>query len=214
MSRWSRSVPGVTTIAVHRFGMLLGVAAIPMGSGDITNDIANAFATKRTFAERLKGLDGSAIAAPKDNHEPVEVPPIADDGMAEPQRVTKAQVIGVIRARLDLIFREVVLQLETLGFTGPQARQVVLTGGGAELRAIADFAQGALNRNVRIGRPAGLTGLPPAQSGPAFATLAGLALFAAADTPDIYNSGPPPKPAKGQGGGRLLTMFEKLRGSI
>ena len=205
---------GVTTVAVHKYGMLLGVAAIPMGSGDITNDIATAFATKRSFAERLKALDGAAIATPKDNHEPVEVPPISDDGMAEPQRVTKAQIIGVIRARLDMIFGEVAVQLDLLGFTGPQARQVVLTGGGAELRAIADFAQGALGRNVRIGRPRGLTGLPEAQSGPAFATLAGLALFAADDIADIWHSGPATRPQTRAGGGRLATMFEKLRGSL
>ncbi len=205
---------GVTTVAVHSFGMLVGVAAIPMGSNDITNDIASAFATKRSIADRLKAVEGAAITAPKDNHEPVEVPPINDDGMTEPARVTRAQIIGVIRHRLDLIFGEVATKLDQLGFTGPQARQVVLTGGGAELRAIADFAQGALGRNVRIGRPRGLTGLPQAQSGPAFATLAGLALFAAADIPDIWHSGPAPGPKSPRGGGRVLTMIEKLRGSI
>ena len=205
---------GVTTVAVHSFGMLVGVAAIPMGSNDITNDIASAFATKRSIADRLKAVEGAAITAPKDNHEPVEVPPINDDGLSEPARVTKAQLIGVIRHRLDLIFSEVAAKLDQLGFVGPQARQVVLTGGGAEMRAIADFAQGALGRNVRIGRPRGLTGLPPAQSGPAFATLAGLALFAAADVPDIWHSGPAAGPKSPRGGGRMMTMIEKLRGSI
>nr|WP_310523051.1 cell division protein FtsA [Polymorphobacter sp.] len=203
---------GVTTIAVHSFGMLVGVAAIPMGGDDITYDLAAAFATRRSHAERLKALDGSAMAVPKDNHEAVEIPPMNDDSMAEPLRVPKAQIIGVVRHRLDLIFREVAIKLDQLGFTGPQARQLVLTGGGAELRSIADFAQGALNRNVRIGRPRGLTGLPPAQSGPAFATLAGLVLFAAAEVPDIWHMTAAPKPSGG--GGRLATMIEKLRGSL
>ena len=62
---------------------------------------------------------------------------------------------------------------------------MVLTGGGAELKGIADYAQGVLGRAVRIGRPRGLTGLPEAHSGPAFATLAGLALFAASDPVDL-----------------------------
>ena len=203
---------GVTTIAVHSFGMLVGVAAIPMGADDITYDLAAAFATKRSHAERLKALDGSAIAAQRDNHEAVEIPPMSDDVMAEPMRVPRAQLIGVIRHRLDLLFGEVAQKLDLLGFTGPQARQLVLTGGGAELRGIADFAQGALNRNVRIGRPRGLTGLPPAQSGPAFATLAGLVLFAAAEVPDIWHMTAAPKAAGG--GGRLAMMIEKLRGSV
>ena len=203
---------GVTTIAVHNYGMLVGVAAIPMGGDDITYDLAAEFATRRSHAERLKALDGSAIAVPKDNHDVVEIPPMNDDSTSEPVRATKAQIIGVIRHRLDMLFGEIAIKLDELGFTGPQARQLVLTGGGAELRAIADFAQGALNRNVRIGRPRGLTGLPLAQSGPAFATLAGLVLFAAAEQPDIWHM-PSVQKSPG-GGGKLATMIEKLRGSM
>ncbi len=204
---------GVTTVAVHRWGMLVGVATIPMGANDITADLAAAFSTKLIHAERLKALDGSAMAAPKDNHEGVEIPPMSDEGLADPLRVPKAQIIGVIRHRLDLLFGEVASKLDKLGFTGPQARQVVLTGGGAELRAIVDFAQGALNRNVRIGRPRGLTGLPPAQSGPAFATLAGLVLFAASEVPDIWNNPPPAKAPPGKGG-LFATTLEKLKNSF
>jgi cell division protein FtsA len=203
---------GVTTIAVHNYGMLVGVAAIPMGGDDITYDLAAEFATRRSHAERIKALDGAAIAVPKDNHEVVEIPPMNDDSTSEPVRATKAQIIGVIRHRLDMLFGEIAIKLDELGFTGPQARQLVLTGGGAELRAIADFAQGALNRNVRIGRPRGLTGLPLAQSGPAFATLAGLVLFAAAEQPDIWHM-PSVQKSPG-GGGKLAMMIEKLRGSM
>jgi cell division protein FtsA len=184
-----------------------------MGANDITADLAAAFSTKLIHAERLKALDGSAMAAPKDNHEGVEIPPMSDEGLADPLRVPKAQIIGVIRHRLDLLFGEVASKLDMLGFTGPQARQVVLTGGGAELRAIVDFAQGALNRNVRIGRPRGLTGLPPAQSGPAFATLAGLVLFAASEVPDIWNNPPAAKAPPGKGG-LFATTLEKLKNSF
>ncbi len=49
-----------------------------------------------------------------------------------------------------------ILALKDLGFSGPVGRQVVLTGGGAELKGMADYMQGALGRSVRIGRPRGL----------------------------------------------------------
>jgi cell division protein FtsA len=74
--------------------------------------------------------------------------------------------------------------LKAMGFGGAIGRQVVLTGGGAELKGIADYAQGVLGRTVRIGRPA-MPGLPEAHSGPAFSTLAGLALFAASGEMDL-----------------------------
>lgn len=206
---------GVTNIAVHMMGQLIGVATVPMGAGDITSDIASAFATKRVHAERLKVLYGAAITSPKDNHEAVEILPISDDDNAEARRVPTAQMIGVIRHRLDALFGEVGKALTTMGYVGPQARQVVLTGGGAELRAITDFAAGVLGRSVRLGRPRGLTGLPDAQSSCAFSTLAGLALFAAADVQDLYHarSGkvvPNPEIRGGGWGG----MFAKLKSSI
>lgn len=206
---------GVTNIAVHMMGQLVGVASVAMGAGDITNDIASAFATRRSHAERLKTLSGGAITAQKDNHELLDVPPIADDESAEPTRVPKSQLISVIRHRLDLLFGEVALRLPELGFAGPQARQVVITGGGAEIKSIADFAQGVLGKNVRLGQPRGLTGLPDAQSKSAFATLAGLVLFAAEDRPDLWNSTVPKKAAAGgKAPGKWQAMVEKLKGSL
>ena len=208
---------GVTNIAVHLMGQLVGVASVPMGAGDITNDIASAFATRRSYAERLKTLYGAAITAQKDNHDLIEIPPISDDEGAETAQVPRSQIIAVVRHRLDLLFGEVALRLPQLGFAGPQARQVVLTGGGAEIKSIADFAQGVLGKNVRVGKPGGLTGLPDAQSGSAFATLVGLALFAAEDLPDLWNAKPvggvPRAGGKG-GGGRLQQMVDKLRSSL
>jgi len=203
---------GVTTVAVHKFGMLVGVATISMGAGDITADIASTFATRLADAERLKVLEGSAIAVSKDNSDIIEVPSISDEGMGEPARVPRAQIIAVIRQRLDMIFSAVEQQFAILGFTGPRARQVVLTGGGAELRSIAEYAQGLLGRNVRVGRPLGLTGLPPAQSGPAFATLAGLVLFAGAEEPDIWHN--PPGQRNGPERTGILAALERLRKSF
>ncbi|MBX9859608.1 MAG: cell division protein FtsA, partial [Sphingomonas sp.] len=93
--------------------------------------------------------------------------------------------IAVIRQRLDHLMGEIQRALKDLGFDGPVGRQVVLTGGGAELKGIADYAQAALGRSVRVGRPRGLTALPEAHAGPAFATLAGLAFYAAANPMDL-----------------------------
>lgn len=207
---------GLTNIAVHAGGQLIGVASIGMGAGDITSDIASSFATRRSHAERLKTLHGAAVTTQKDNHDIIEVPPISDDDSAEVVRVQKAQLIAVIRHRLDLLFGEVAKQLIELGFSGPQARQVVLTGGGAELKAIADFAQGVLGKNVRLGRPRGLTGMPDAQAGCAFATISGLALFAAADVPDLWNTRVPDRRgrAAAASGGRWQNMVDKLKSSL
>jgi len=105
----------------------------------------------------------------------------------------------VIRQRVERTTAEVEAALKDMGFVKPVGGQVVLTGGGAELKNIADYMQGVLGRSVRVGRPKQLTGLPDAHSGPAFSTLVGLALLAGSGRGDIRDiagpvvRGPQPK---------------------
>jgi cell division protein FtsA len=176
---------GVTNVSVFAGGMLVGLKSLPIGGIDITDDIASAFGTRRVEAERMKCFYGSAMTSPRDNHEMIEIAPIAgqQEGI-ETARIARAQLVAVIRQRLEHLTGEIATALKELGFSGPFGRQVVLTGGGSELKGVADYAQGVLGRAVRIGRPS-LPGLPEAHSGPAFATLAGLALFAASDELDL-----------------------------
>lgn len=206
---------GVTTVAVHGGGMLAGLVSIPMGAGDITADIAASFGTRRAAAERLKTLSGAATSSPRDNHDMVEVPPLDPDDGQESRRVPRSELIAVIRARLDLIFGEVDSALKEIGFTGAAGRQVVLTGGGAELRGIADFAQGSLARNVRVGRPRGLVGLPEAQSTAAFATLAGLILHGSQPRLDLARM---PVSRGGRGGTQpknaIFRLLDQLKRQI
>ena len=175
----------VTNVSLHSGGMLVGLRSIPLGAKDITDDIACAFGIQRRDAERLKTFYGSAMTSPRDNHEMIDANPIGAEDGAEPTRLTRAQLMTVVRARIEELTSEVEAALKALGFTGPVGRQVVLTGGGAELKNIADYMQGVLGRAVRVGRPRTITGLPEAHSGPAFATLVGLANLAASGSGDI-----------------------------
>ena len=64
-------------------------------------------------------------------------------------------------------------------------RITVIGVGGAEMTGLADYAQAALGRPVRIGKAPQLKGLPEAHAVPGFATLAGLVLYAAEDPIDV-----------------------------
>ena len=175
----------VTNVSLHAGGMLVGLRSIPLGAKDITDDIACAFAIKRRDAERIKCYHGSAMTSPRDNHEMIEADQVGSDDQSEPTRITRAQLMTVIRQRVEELTGQIDDALKSLGFTGPVGRQVVLTGGGAELKNIADYMQGVLGRAVRVGRPRTITGLPDAHSGPAFSALVGLAGLAASGTGDI-----------------------------
>lgn len=204
---------GVTSVSVFVAGQLAGIHSIAQGAGDIADDIASTFGTRRAEAERIMCRYGSASTSPRDNHEMVELAPIAggQDGV-EAARITRAELVAVIRRRLENWTGEIAAALKHLGFSSSRC-QVVLTGGGAEMKGIADYLQGALGRTVRIGRPT-MPGLPEAHSGPRFATLAGLALFAASDELDLGTHFRPPPGTSGgapSGGmfGRLISAFRR-----
>ena len=206
---------GVTNVSLFAGGLLVGLKSIPVGGADITDDISSAFGTRRARAERMKCFYGSATSSPRDNHDMIDVAPIgSEDENADTNRITRAQLIGVIRQRLDHWFGEITKALDEMGFSGPVGRQVVLTGGSAELKGIADYAQGVLGRAVRVGRPRGMAGMPEAHSGPAFAALVGLAHFAATDPADLRQL-----PAAGQAvhktsaGGLFSRFVAALRSS-
>jgi len=190
----------VTNVSVFAGGMLLGLRAVPMGSGDITDAIASAFGIRRYQAERLKCVSGSAIASPSDHREmiPVNGPnegwnedgnsPVAR-GADDKNRIARAELVSVVTQHLSQLTGEVGRSLKDMGFSGTRAGQVVLTGGGAELAGLAEFTQSALGMPVRVGRAPSLKGLPEAHSTPGFSTLAGLCLYAAEDPVDIRSVG-------------------------
>ena len=126
-------------------------------------------------------------------------------------RITKAQLNAVVCQRVDSIVSDIARALKELGFSGPSSHQVVLTGGGAELKGIAEHMQSALGRTVRIGRPSGLSGIPEAHGGPAFSTLVGLIQYAASDRIDM-------KSGLGRGDnystGAMPGLFERIKRAI
>ena len=99
----------VTHVSVHAGGMLLGLKSIPVGSNDITDAIASNFGIRRSQAERLKCVSGSAIATP-------ERPPRDDPGQRarrggrqhrwpaardEHNRIARAELVAVVTERLS-----------------------------------------------------------------------------------------------------------------
>lgn len=201
----------VTNVSVFAAGMLLGLRAIPMGSGDITDAVASAFGIRRFQAERLKCVSGSAIASPSDHREMIPVHGPNEGDVGEPSgptargaddknRIARAELISVITQSQSQLTTEIGKALKDMGFSGTRAGQVVLTGGGAELAGLAEFTQSALAMPVRIGRAPSLTGLPEAHATPGFAGLAGLCLYAAEDPVDIRSIGPRYMSARDFGG--------------
>jgi len=170
---------GTTSVAVFFDSELIHTDSIPLGGLHVTRDLARGLSTPMTQAERIKTLYGSCQPSPSDSRQMIEVPPIADDGASEGTLVPRSMLVGIIRPRMEEIFEMVRARLQDAGYDRVAGRRVVLTGGAAQLPGAGELAGQVLDKQVRIGRPRGIEGLPDAVVGPAFATVTGLLRFAA-----------------------------------
>ena len=169
---------GTTTIAVFQGGHLVHTDTIPVGGVHVTNDIARGLSTPLVHAERMKTLYGSALPSPSDDREILKVPLVGEDEDGATNQVPRSMLVQIIQPRLEETFELVRSHLEAGGFDKGAGRRVVLTGGAAQLQGLRDLAALVLDKQVRLGRPVGIQGLPEATGGPAFATCAGLLRYA------------------------------------
>ncbi|MCE7887256.1 MAG: cell division protein FtsA [Alphaproteobacteria bacterium PRO2] len=168
---------GVTSYAVFHGGSIIYSDAIPIGGQHVTSDIARGLTTSLADAERLKVLYGSALGAGHDESELIDVPRLGEDERHQPNHVPRSLLVGIIQPRIEEIFELVRARLHDSGLGPALGRRVVLTGGASQIAGLRDIAQHVMDKQVRMGRPIRLSGLPDAVSGPAFSTAAGLLTY-------------------------------------
>jgi cell division protein FtsA len=180
---------GTTTVAVFFDGCVVFTDTIPVGGGHVTNDIARGLSTPISKAERLKTLHGCATLSPLDDRETLEVPQVGEDADALPNQVQKSMLIRIIQPRLEEMLEMVKSRLVESGFDKIGGRRAVLTGGASQMPGLRDLAQKILDKQVRLGRPNRINGLPEPAAGPAFSTCAGLLAYAVDPGFDVPTTG-------------------------
>jgi cell division protein FtsA len=168
---------GTTGMAVFAEGQLLHTAQLPVGGQHVTNDIARLLSTPVAQAERLKTLYGSAQPSPDDDREMLSISLVGEEEH-HVHKIPRSEVVRFIKPRLEETFELARARLEAACLTRESGNRVVLTGGASQLPGAREMASRILDRQVRLGKPAHLRGLPEFASGPAFATAAGLLAWA------------------------------------
>ena len=163
---------GTSELAVFEEGNLVHLAVFPIGSANITNDIAIVLKTDIDLAESIKIRSGSCIFKGTNKKEKIEL----EDG--EILVFSPKMVAGIIEARVSEIFGEVNKELKKIGKQGKLPAGIVLTGGGANLPKIVDLAKKELKISCRVWKPSEFSNL---EDGLIFATACGLVLRGAED---------------------------------
>jgi len=179
-----------TSLAVFEEGDLIHLAIFPLGSGNITNDIAIGLRTEVAIAEDIKKQHGACVITKTDHlpvHEKKNRTPArnvsrsdADGGKkievfdkSYPLSFTKKNLVDIIEPRVSEILDLMQKELKSIGRQELLPGGVVLTGGGVKLPKIKDLVKEQLKLPCQIGIPRGIVGLG---EDPALATVTGLVL--------------------------------------
>ncbi len=209
---------GTSSVVIFEEGKLLDLAVFPIGSGNITNDIAIGFKTEIEIAERIKkdygSLAGKAskktidfdISSFSDSEEKIDINIEEETKKKKKEKpkiskntlfFSEKELEKIIEARVSEIFELVGKEIKKVGRQGLLPAGMVLTGGGAKLPGIVELAKKEFKLPCRIGSPKDFKGL---EKDSCLSTVCGLILNKI-DRDDIRLSG------SGNGIGKKIRGF-------
>jgi cell division protein FtsA len=170
---------GATSVSIFIKKHMIYADSIRMGGDHVTSDISMGLQVPTANAERIKTFYGGVQATGMDDREMIEIGGETGDYEHDRRTASRAELIGIMRPRVEEILEEVRARLDAAGFDHLPNQQIVLTGGGSQIPGLDLMATKILGQQVRLGRPLRVHGLPQAATGPGFSSAVGLALFAA-----------------------------------
>ncbi|WP_101067941.1 cell division protein FtsA [Roseovarius salinarum] len=158
---------------------MLYADTVRIGGDHVTSDISMGLQVPKAVAERIKTFYGGLVATGMDDRDMIEIGGDTGDWDHDRRKVSRAELIGIMRPRVEEILEEVRTRLDAAGFDHLPSQQIVLTGGGSQIPGLDALAARILGQQVRLGRPMRVHGLPQAATGPGFASAVGMCLQAA-----------------------------------
>ena len=141
---------GTTSLCIYEEGKLIHAAIFPIGSGNITNDLAIGLKTSVDAAEAVKLTFGSASPKGISGRETIDLKEIDQNSR---NTVSRRFITDIIQVRLAEIFEFVNNELKLTGRAGKLPVGAVLVGGGSKIPGLVDLAKDELELPAQIGIP-------------------------------------------------------------
>ncbi len=168
---------GSTNYLVYARGHIAAAGSLPVGGDHVTNDLVQGLGLSSLRAERLKADHGGALVREQDRFRKAKAPAVS---ASEPEReFSLYDVRAIMNARMDELFQMLAERFQREELLESLHAGVVLTGGGAYMREVAELAERALGRTCRVGLPVGFAALPSEWCVPEHATVLGLLRYTA-----------------------------------
>ncbi len=167
---------GSTELLVYTGGVARHTAAIPVGGDHFSNDLAVGLRTPIPEAEKIKREYSCAWREMLHEDPAIEIASVGD---RPPRTVFGRMLCEIVEPRAQELLALVRDELKRAGLDTQMPAGLVLTGGGARLRAFAELAERIFQLPVRVASPRGLAEMTEAISHPEYATAVGLLVYGA-----------------------------------
>lgn len=160
-----------TSMVAFEEGDLLHTAVLPMGSENITKDVALGLRTSIEVAERVKleyGNCNSEIISKKDEFD------LFDFGAPEHEIVRHKFLGEIIEARAEEILSTVDQELKKIQRSGLLPAGVVFVGGGAKLPGLIELARKTMRLPASLGYPLNIVSVTDKVNDLGYTTAIGL----------------------------------------
>jgi len=165
---------GTTDVAIFKEGIIRHTAVIPFGGNIITEDIKEGCTIIKKQAEQLKVKFGCALASETTTNEVVVIPGLRG---RDPKEISVQNLAHIIQARMEEIIEQVYYEIKSSGYENKLIAGIVVTGGGSQLRHVAQLFEFMTGMDTRIGYPTEhLAKGAEEVTSPSFATGIGLIL--------------------------------------
>jgi len=166
---------GTSDIAIFHEGIIRHTAVIPLGGEIITEDVKEGCSIIKKHAEELKIKFGSALASENKEEEIVAIPGLRG---RPPKEISLKNLASIIQARMEEIIEHIFYEIKNSGYERKLIGGIVLTGGGAQMKHVAQLTEFVTGLDTRIGYPNEYLAknVPPEMASPMFATSIGLVL--------------------------------------
>jgi cell division protein FtsA len=141
---------GTSDIAIFHENVIRHTAVVPLGGNIITEDIKEGCSIVKKNAEELKVKFGSALAVENRDEEIVTIPGLPG---RPPKEISMKNLASIIQARMEEIVEYVHFEIKNSGYEKKLYAGIVLTGGGALLRHLAQLVEFKTGMDTRIGYP-------------------------------------------------------------
>lgn len=174
-----------SSLSVYEEGNLLHTVVFPIGSENITSDIAIVLRTSIDIAERVKVEAGHCFAETVSKKEDLD---LYDFGASAHEIIKRFFLAQIIEARVEDILQKIDQELKKIQRSGLLPGGVIVTGGGAKLPGILEMIKKTLRLPVVLGLPINIMSATDKINDLGFSTAIGLVKWGSYNVTQHFSS--------------------------